>query len=164
MTQIDDLSRSLGAFDQATSLIAVVELSATSWLVAGLVPGRSQMARTHRRAASMSAMSGKRRWNSTMPDSAPPSWQARRIALAVGSSTANMNAAAPRAHLGKHPSRDQAPHSGCEYDSGTANKGEAWQVVLHRPPVESGRASCWSLVAGTLVIPWSLVAHANNRL
>ena len=39
MTQIDDLSRSLGVFDQATSLIVVVELSATSWLVAGLVPG-----------------------------------------------------------------------------------------------------------------------------
>ncbi len=39
MTQIDDLSRSFGVFDQATSLIVVVELSATSWLVAGLVPG-----------------------------------------------------------------------------------------------------------------------------
>jgi transposase len=39
MTQIDDLSRSPRVFDQATSLIVVVELSATSWLVAGLVPG-----------------------------------------------------------------------------------------------------------------------------
>jgi len=39
MTQIDDLSRSLAAFDQNTSLIVVVEMSEASWLVAGLVPG-----------------------------------------------------------------------------------------------------------------------------
>jgi len=34
----DDLSRSLVAFDQASTLIAVVELGLRSWLVAGLVP------------------------------------------------------------------------------------------------------------------------------
>ncbi len=34
-----DLSRSLAVFDQNTSLIAVVELSEASWLVASLVPG-----------------------------------------------------------------------------------------------------------------------------
>ena len=39
MTQVDDLSRSLAAFDQNTSLVAVVEMSEASWLVAGLVPG-----------------------------------------------------------------------------------------------------------------------------
>ena len=39
MTQVDDLSRSLAAFDQNTSLTVVVELSEASWLVAGLVPG-----------------------------------------------------------------------------------------------------------------------------
>ncbi|MDQ2762573.1 MAG: hypothetical protein M3Y22_03505 [Pseudomonadota bacterium] len=39
MTQVDDLSRSLAAFDQNTSLVAVVEMSESSWLVAGLVPG-----------------------------------------------------------------------------------------------------------------------------
>ena len=39
MTQVDDLSRSLAVFDQNTSLMAVVELSEASWLVAGLVPG-----------------------------------------------------------------------------------------------------------------------------
>ena len=37
--QQDDLSRSLVAFDQDSTLVAVVELSASSWLVAGLVPG-----------------------------------------------------------------------------------------------------------------------------
>jgi transposase len=35
----NDLSRSLVAFDQTSTMIAVVELSFRSWLVAGLVPG-----------------------------------------------------------------------------------------------------------------------------
>src|SRR3954451_24776496 len=39
MTHVDDLSRSLLAFDQATTLVVVVEMSGASWLVAGLVPG-----------------------------------------------------------------------------------------------------------------------------
>jgi transposase len=38
----DDLSRSLVAFDQASTLIAVVELSKGSWLVGGLVPNLSR--------------------------------------------------------------------------------------------------------------------------
>ena len=39
MTQVDDLSRSLAAFDQDTALTVVVEMSAASWLVAGMLPG-----------------------------------------------------------------------------------------------------------------------------
>jgi transposase len=39
MTQPDDLSRSLVAFEQDSTLVAVVEVSQSSWLVAGLVPG-----------------------------------------------------------------------------------------------------------------------------
>jgi hypothetical protein len=35
----NDLSRSLVAFEQNSTLVAVVELSLKSWLVAGLVPG-----------------------------------------------------------------------------------------------------------------------------
>jgi transposase len=35
----DDLSRSLAAFEQHTTLVVVVEMSQSSWLVAGLVPG-----------------------------------------------------------------------------------------------------------------------------
>jgi transposase len=37
--QRNDLSRSLVAFDQDSTLVAVVELSCKNWLVAGLVPG-----------------------------------------------------------------------------------------------------------------------------
>jgi transposase len=39
MTQVDDLSRSFVTFDQTTSLTVVVEMSESSWLVAGMVPG-----------------------------------------------------------------------------------------------------------------------------
>src|SRR5712692_5967706 len=38
----NDLSRSLVAFDQDSTLVAVVELSLKTWLVAGLVPGVSR--------------------------------------------------------------------------------------------------------------------------
>jgi transposase len=39
MKQVDDLSRSLVAFDQESALVAVIELSNASWLVAGMLPG-----------------------------------------------------------------------------------------------------------------------------
>jgi transposase len=39
MTRIEDLSRSLVALEQDSTLIAVVEMSAKSWLVGGLLPG-----------------------------------------------------------------------------------------------------------------------------
>lgn len=39
MKPIDDLSRSLVAFDQESTLVAVIELSNASWLVAGTLPG-----------------------------------------------------------------------------------------------------------------------------
>jgi len=39
MSQPNDLSRSLTPFVQGNTLVAVVELSLTSWLVAGVVPG-----------------------------------------------------------------------------------------------------------------------------
>jgi transposase len=39
MPQTNDLSRSLAALDQDSTLIAVVEMSQSSWLVAGMLPG-----------------------------------------------------------------------------------------------------------------------------
>jgi transposase len=39
MAQFEDLSRCLAAFDQNSTLVTVVEMSQSSWLVAGLVPG-----------------------------------------------------------------------------------------------------------------------------
>jgi transposase len=39
MPQPNDLSRSLAPFEQDSTLVAVLELSQWSWLVAGTVPG-----------------------------------------------------------------------------------------------------------------------------
>jgi transposase len=39
MPQPNDLSKSLVALDQNSTIIAVVELSQSSWLVAGVLPG-----------------------------------------------------------------------------------------------------------------------------
>ena len=39
MPQPNDLSRSLVALDQDSTIVAVVELSQSSWLVGGVVPG-----------------------------------------------------------------------------------------------------------------------------
>jgi transposase len=39
MPQLDDLSRSLVTLEQNATLIAVIEMSQSSWLVAGIVPG-----------------------------------------------------------------------------------------------------------------------------
>src|SRR5215469_1636949 len=39
MAKVDDLSRSLTPFDQSSTLVCVVELSRSSWLIAGMVPG-----------------------------------------------------------------------------------------------------------------------------
>jgi len=39
MPQPNDLSRSLSPFVQGNTLVAVIELSLTSWLVAGVIPG-----------------------------------------------------------------------------------------------------------------------------
>src|SRR3954467_8998846 len=39
MPQQNDLSRSLTPFEHTTTLVAVIELSQSSWLVAGTIPG-----------------------------------------------------------------------------------------------------------------------------
>ena len=39
MPQPNDLSRSLVALDQNSTIIAVIEMSHSSWLVAGMLPG-----------------------------------------------------------------------------------------------------------------------------
>src|SRR5438046_10143977 len=39
MPQPNDLSRSLVAVDQNSTIIAVIEMSQSSWLVAGMLPG-----------------------------------------------------------------------------------------------------------------------------
>jgi hypothetical protein len=46
MPQPNDLSRSLVALDQNSTIIAVIEMSQSSWLVAGVLPGIERQPRT----------------------------------------------------------------------------------------------------------------------
>ena len=39
VAQVNDLSRSLIAFDPISTLVVIVEMSKASWLVSGAVPG-----------------------------------------------------------------------------------------------------------------------------
>ena len=39
MIHVDDLSRSIAAFDHDSTLVVVIEMSKSSWLVAGIIPG-----------------------------------------------------------------------------------------------------------------------------
>ena len=39
MSQLSDLNRSRTALEQGSTLIAVIEMSLNSWLIAGIVPG-----------------------------------------------------------------------------------------------------------------------------
>src|SRR3954465_4364446 len=45
MPQPNDLSRSLVALDQNSTIIAVIEMSQSSWLVAGMLPGIARQPR-----------------------------------------------------------------------------------------------------------------------
>jgi transposase len=51
MPQPNDLSRSLVARDQNSTIIAVIEMSQSSWLVAGMLPGIERQPRKPRTAA-----------------------------------------------------------------------------------------------------------------
>ena len=39
MIHVDDLSRSIAAFDHNSTLVVIIEMSKSSWLVAGMIPG-----------------------------------------------------------------------------------------------------------------------------
>ena len=58
----NDLSRSLVAFDQASTMVVVVELSFRSWLVAGLVPGLSRQPLKKQGADAQALLTLLRRW------------------------------------------------------------------------------------------------------
>ncbi len=62
MKRNDDLSRSLVAFEQASTLVSVVELSLKTWLVAGLVPGLSRQPLKKLGADAQMLLKQLRRW------------------------------------------------------------------------------------------------------
>jgi transposase len=62
MPQPNDLSRSLVALDQNSTIIAVVELSHSSWLVAGIVPGIERQPRKKLEASPERLLALLHRW------------------------------------------------------------------------------------------------------
>jgi transposase len=82
MSQPNDLSRSLVSLEQDVTLVAVVELSQSSWLIAGTVPGierqplkkivTDEAALLHRwcKAALAAISSSSRPFSSVMPPAA----------------------------------------------------------------------------------------------
>ena len=88
MPQPNDLSRSLVALDQNSTIIAVVELSQSSWLVAGVLPGSAWLLCTLARQSqstygstlnqkALTAISRSPRWR-------PADSRRRQLTLAAG--------------------------------------------------------------------------------
>jgi transposase len=64
MAKVDDLSRSLIPLDQGSTLIFVVELSRSSWLIAGMVPGVERQPLKKVEPDASTLMQGIERWRS----------------------------------------------------------------------------------------------------
>src|SRR5436309_10924807 len=62
MPQPNDLSRSLVALDQDSTIIAVVEMSQSSWLIAGMLPGIERQPRKKLEPSAESLLSLLHRW------------------------------------------------------------------------------------------------------
>jgi transposase len=75
----DDLSRSLVAFDQGNTLVAVLELSLTGWLVAGLVPHLTRQPLKKLKSDPEALLALLRRWRD---QSTKAGGQIRRMVLA----------------------------------------------------------------------------------
>jgi transposase len=62
MPQSNDLSRSLAALDQDSTLIAVIEMSQSRWLVAGIIPGINRQPLKKLAAAETALLGLRHRW------------------------------------------------------------------------------------------------------
>ena len=94
MPQPNDLSRSLVALDQNSTIIAVVELSQSSWLVAGMLPGIERQPHKKLEPSPERLLALLHRWR----DEAVRAWaQRRRIRHGAPQDTADF--AAPRLDL-----------------------------------------------------------------
>ena len=86
--QPNDLSRSVTALDMDTTLIAVVEMSLSSWLVAGIVPGveppeMQEVFPLSARAVVVSGPGSEGDERDTLEDDDPICWQTG-VEIAVG--------------------------------------------------------------------------------
>src|SRR6266446_931112 len=82
MPQPNDLSRSLVALDQDSTIIAVVEMSQSSWLVAGMLPGIERQPRKKLEPSAERLLGLLHRWRD---EAVKAGRQITRIALALRS-------------------------------------------------------------------------------
>jgi transposase len=88
MPQPNDLSRSLVALDQNSSIIAVVEMSQSSWLVGGVLPGIERQPRKKLEPSPERLLALLHRWREKRSRPAAPSrglrWPSKPAATAFG--------------------------------------------------------------------------------
>src|SRR5436190_2813652 len=88
MPQPNDLSRSLVALDQNSTIIAVIEMSQSSWLVGGIVPGIERQPRKKLEPSAESLLGLLQRWRDERSRPAARSrglhWPSKPAATASG--------------------------------------------------------------------------------
>src|SRR6266513_2217673 len=124
MPQPNDLSRSLVALDQNSTIIAVIELSQSSWLVAGMLPGIERQPRK-KLEPSPERLLGVAAWRTGPLQHGARADDCRR----------GRQAAEPRA---RQPGG--GTHADCEPDK--VHAGPAGHSQLQTNPAQGRRASC----------------------
>jgi transposase len=88
MPQPNDLSRSLVALDQNSTIIAVIEMSQSSWLVGGVLPGIERQPRKKLEPSPERLLSVLHRWRDEAVRAGPISrglrWPSKPAATASG--------------------------------------------------------------------------------
>src|SRR5256885_12793515 len=106
MPQPNDLSRSLVALDQDSTIIAVVEMSQSSWLVAGVLPGIERQPRKKLEPSAEGLLGLLHRWRD---EAVRAGW----VAGSGNETTAlwgNPSSTAPAAEIQGAPRRKAPPH------------------------------------------------------
>jgi hypothetical protein len=86
MPKSDDLSRSAVALDQDSTLISVIEMSQSTWLVAGIVPGleRHPLKKLDPEPEALVRLLGSRRRGAQVERSSDSSLRSRQAETAFG--------------------------------------------------------------------------------
>src|SRR6476646_6497976 len=122
MPQLNDLSRSLAALDQDNALIAVVEMSQSSWLVAGMIPGVARHLAKKLEASEVLLLSLRHRW--------------REEAIKVGRTVARITVAVEAGRDGFWP----APHGSSPWAEGSRLRARGIEAcIIHARSIARNR-------------------------
>jgi transposase len=122
MPQLNDLSRSLAALDQDNARIAVVEMSQSSWLVAGMIPGVARHLAKKLEASEVLLLSLLHRW--------------REEAIKAGRTVARITVAVEAGRDGFWP----APHGSSPWAEGSRLRARGIEAcVIHARSIAVSR-------------------------